>query len=331
MLDLDPPVVIGLEGTFKGGPLHVHSQVLATAIPPPLEIGKRLALPTSVDGVFTFASNNEETAYLKQFQEVIGARTILSHVTVCNSSKKTLEEWICETLHNTFSSLALIGNRYFEVMFSSPKGAQHTFKNLYFYEAKEVHFATWHIDFSSAIEDHPMSIAYPVWAHFLGLPDSLRTVTGLTMLSQRLGTILTVETSDSFKEKTVGPRVRVLLKDVASLPQTCWLPRSLPRVSLEHKIIYLGRSNQCLCCKRYGHKLHNSNHPRRPEEGLPLCWSHDLLPHRSWRHKRRQLLSLREDRHYSSERMRTRPQAPHSSRSRLYTRDTRHYTPLSSK
>jgi hypothetical protein len=90
------------------------------------------------------------------------------------------------------------------------------------------------------------------------------------MLGSRLYRILTVETNESFKKKTAGPRVRVLVKDVANLPLTCRLPGSKAGTFLEHKIVYTGRPEQCTCCKCFGHRVRDCTRSRKPEEGPQL-------------------------------------------------------------
>lgn len=52
-----------------------------------------------------------------------------------------------------FASIALIENGYFEAYFAMAEGAQHTLHNTYFFDKKEVHFATWHSNFSSEKEE----------------------------------------------------------------------------------------------------------------------------------------------------------------------------------
>jgi hypothetical protein len=119
-------------------------------------------------------------------------------------------------------------------------------------------------------------VQYSIWAHFLGLPEALRTTKGLTMLESCLGKILTVETKESFKGKAAGPRVRVLVEDIANLPLTCRLLGSKAGTFLEHKIVYIGRPEQCTRCKCYGHRVRDCTRPSKPEEGQPTRDTHDV-------------------------------------------------------
>jgi hypothetical protein len=147
------------------------------------------------------------------------------------------------------------------------EGAQHTLRNTYFFDKKELHYATWRPNFSSKKEELLLKVYYQVWAYFLGIPNALRTTKGLTMINSRLGKILMTESNESFKGKTIGPWVCILIEDVANLLLTCHLPRSKVGMFLEHKIVYMGRLDQCTHCKCYGHKVQDCTHPPKYEEG----------------------------------------------------------------
>ena len=104
-----------------------------------------------------------------------------------------------------FTSIALIENGYFEAYFTMAEGTQHILYNTYFFDKKEVCFATWHLNFSYEKEELLPKIQYPIWAYFLGIPNTIRTTKGLIMLNSSLGKILTIETNESFKSKMPGP------------------------------------------------------------------------------------------------------------------------------
>jgi hypothetical protein len=82
-------------------------------------------------------------------------------------------------------------------------------------------------------------------------------------LGSQLEKILAIDTTPTYRGKTVGPRIRVLVRDVETLPTTILIPGAKEGMLLEYKVVYQGRPDQCLRCKAIGHLVRNCPWPKK--------------------------------------------------------------------
>lgn len=64
-----------------------------------------------------------------------------------------------------------------------------------------------------------------------------------------------MDLSDSWVGKTAGPRIRIIVSDIHSLPSTVLIPGRVPGSTVEHKMTYSGLPNRCVRCKNFGHNV----------------------------------------------------------------------------
>lgn len=169
-----------------------------------LESRRETTKPHCVDGTLTYDFSEEELVLFESCRQEAKDKIVIGHLPVKSPGLKILNEWAKFVFHESFTTIALIVNGFFEVSFSKKEGALHTLMNTFFYEGKIVIFTTWSADFSSQKEDSLDSVRYPIWAHFPGLPIYLRNEKCLTALDKRLGDILSMDLSDSWVGKTAG-------------------------------------------------------------------------------------------------------------------------------
>jgi hypothetical protein len=177
---------------------------------------------------------------LNTYRDAAAARTIIGHLPVASPRYKGLEECARETLHQILESVTQIGNNFFEATFLAKEGPLYTLQNTFFYLGKEVTFSTWSADFSSAQEETYMNIHYPIWAHFLGIPGWMCNTECLSILGNRLGKVLFIDVIFTYRGKTAGPQIKVLVKDVEGLPNTILLLGARSGTELEYKVVYYG-------------------------------------------------------------------------------------------
>lgn len=61
---------------------------------------------------------------------------------------------------------------------------------------------------------------------FMGLNRFLRKEEFLKALASQIGEVILIEDSESYRGKTAGPRIRILVQDLAALPNTVALTGS---------------------------------------------------------------------------------------------------------
>lgn len=210
------------------------------------ESRKEAAQPTRVDNVLTYEFSDEELALFESCRQEAEDKTVIGHLPVKSPGYKILHEWAKSVFHDSFTTIALIGNGFFEVSFATKDGVLHTLTNTFFYEGKVVSFSTWSADFSSQKEETIDLVRFPVWAHFLGLPIYVRNEQCLRALGKRIGEILSMDLSDSWVGKTAGPRIRLLVSDINALPSTVLILGRVKGTTVEHKMTYSGLPDQCI-------------------------------------------------------------------------------------
>ena len=90
-------------------------------------------------------------------------------------------------------------------------------------------------------------------------------------MGKRLGTVLLIDLSDTYRGKTSGPRVRVLVSELKKLPLVSEIPTGRGKPPKVHKIVYLGKPVQCIRCKAYGHTVGHCLVPQDKKIAGPVC------------------------------------------------------------
>lgn len=171
---------------------------------------------------------------------------------------KALTAWAWETLHPTLALLSLKTNNMFEVTFTSLEGRIHALtQTALTCEATTISFSSWrpHLDLQTQQTEDQLN--FPVWVQIVDLCQILREETFLRIIGEQIGQVITIDSSEAYRAKLFGPRIRLLVRDLNNLPQVVVLPRLDGVGTVEYKLEYNGLPNQCGRCRSREHLVRN--------------------------------------------------------------------------
>jgi hypothetical protein len=116
----------------------------------------------------------------------------------------------------------------------------------------EVSFTPWLPSFDSAQASSVAQLFHPIWVQLPGLNNTLHKREYLQELLLGIGEILAIDDSQNWRQKTDGPRVRMLVTSIAGLPQTLSIPAIAGAPKKTYKIIYIGLPEYCSVCNTLG-------------------------------------------------------------------------------
>ena len=98
---------------------------------------------------------------------------------------------------------------------------------------------------------------YPVWVQIVDLCQILREETFFRTIGEQIGQVITIDSSEAYRAKLFGPRIRLLVRDLNNLPQVAVLPLLDGEGTIEYKLEYSGLPNQCGRCRSRDHLVRN--------------------------------------------------------------------------
>lgn len=179
---------------------------------------------------------------------------------------KALTTWARENLHPTFAFLSLKTNNLFEVTFTAPEGRLHALTQTKLtLETTVISFSSWRPHFDPKTQQVEDQLDYPVWVQVVDLCQMLREETFLRTIGEHMGQVIAIDSSDAYRAKLFGPRIRVLVRDLTTLPHSVVLPRIDRTGTVEYKLEYSGLPHQCGRCRSLDHQVRNC--PRKEVKG----------------------------------------------------------------
>jgi hypothetical protein len=169
--------------------------------------------------------------------------TLIGRIQGKHPGHKALTAWARDTLHSSFECLSVKTNNLFEVTFSTPEGRIHAFTQSELICASAyITFSSWrpHLDTRAR-----QTQDFPIWLQIVDLCQILRDETFLRTIGGYIGQVIAIDNSEAYRTKLYGPRVRLLVRDLESLPQTLEIPRLDEEGVVEYKLEYSGLPNQC--------------------------------------------------------------------------------------
>ena len=138
---------------------------------------------------------------------------------------KALSAWARENLHPSLAFLSLKSNNLFEVTFDRPEGRTHALhQSDLACESAAIFFSNWRPHFDPTAPHAEAGLDYPVWVQIVDLCQVLREEEFLRTIGDQIGQMISIDTSDVYKAKLFGPRIRLLVQDITALPQTVVVP-----------------------------------------------------------------------------------------------------------
>lgn len=211
------------------------------------------ALSNSKNIIPELTLDAEEYVVLQSFRDTASKLTVLGQLPDSSPGYQALKDWAFSSLHSSITACVLVGNGFFEVQFANEEGVKAALSRIHFFEGREVLFTPWNADFSPQNPASSSLLKYPLWIQFLGIGLPLCNETCLRILGGKYGKVLHYKDLASFLGKTMGLRVKVLVKDSTKIPEWVRIKGALPGVFYEHKILLMGHPNQCVCCHVIGH------------------------------------------------------------------------------
>ena len=195
------------------------------------------------------------------------AVSLLGRVQGKHPGLKTLTTWAKEALHPSLTMLSLKANNLFEVTFGSEEGRLHALRQADLKcETAAIFFASWRPHFDSRAPHAIDSLDCPVWVQVVDLCQVLREEGFLRTLGEQLGQVISIDTSEAYRAKLLGPRIRLLVQDVKNLPQRIVVPRLDGEGEVEYELEFSGLPNQCGRCRATDHQVRHcpKKDPERP-------------------------------------------------------------------
>lgn len=175
---------------------------------------------------------------------------------------KALTAWARDTLHPSLTLLSLKTNNLFEVTFSHSEGRIHALTQADLVcDTAAIFFSSWRPHFDSKAPHAAESLDHPVWVQIVDLCQVLREESFLRLIGEQLGQVISIDSSDAYRAKLFGPRIRLLVRDIHHLPQTVVIPRLDGDGTVEYKLEFSGLPKQCGRCRAHDHLVRNC--PRR--------------------------------------------------------------------
>lgn len=169
---------------------------------------------------------------------------------------KALMAWAKATLHPSLTLLSLKANNLFEVTFEREEGRLHALRQADLKcEAAAIFFASWRPHFDSREPQAIAQLDCPVWVQVVGLCQVLREEAFLRTLGEQLGQVISIDTSDAYRAKLLGPWIRLLVQDLNNLPQKIVIPRLDGEGEVEYELEFSGLPDQCGRCRARDHQV----------------------------------------------------------------------------
>lgn len=210
-------------------------------------------------------------ATLRSHCEAKASVSLLGRIHGKHPGLKALTAWARETLHPTLALLSLKSNNVFEITFDKPKGRTHAL-NLtdLVCESAAIYFSSWRPHFDPKNPRAADTLDHPIWVQIVDLCQVLREETSfLQTIGEQLGQVISIDTSDAYKAKLYGPRIRLLVKDLNELPHSVEIPRLDGDGTVEYALEYSGLPNQCGRCRSRDHQVRHcpkkDSHNRKAE------------------------------------------------------------------
>lgn len=83
----------------------------------------------------------------------------------------------------------------------------------------------------------------------------LRDEESLRTIGEKIGHVISIDTSEAYKAKLFGPHIRLLIRDSDRLPHTIVIPRLDGEGKAEYKLEFSGLPNQCGRCRSREHQV----------------------------------------------------------------------------
>jgi hypothetical protein len=184
---------------------------------------------------------------------------------------KALTAWARNTLHSTLLLLSIKANNLFEVTFTSPEGRIHALTQTELTcETANITFSSWKPHYDSKTPQEADRLDFPIWVQIVDLCQVLRDETFLKMLGEQIGQVIAIDSSEAYRAKLFGPRIRILVKDLNTLPLTVEMPRLDGEGVAEYAIEYSGMPNQCGRCRSIEHQVRHC--PRKEFKPKKRNW-----------------------------------------------------------
>ena len=169
---------------------------------------------------------------------------------------KALTAWARETLHPSLDLLSLQANNVFEVTFRQPEGRIHALNQTdLMCETAAIFFSSWRPHFDASLPHALDRLDHPVWMQIVNLCQVLRDDTFLHTIGEQIGQVISIDNTDAYRAKLFGPRIRLLVRDLDSLPHTVVLPRLDGEGTIDYALEFSGLPNQCGRCRSREHQV----------------------------------------------------------------------------
>ena len=169
---------------------------------------------------------------------------------------QALTAWAHENLHPSLDLLSLKANNIFEVTFEQPEGRIHALNQAdLMCESAAIYFSSWRPHFDATTPQDTEKLDHPVWLQIVNLCQVLRDETFLHIIGEQIGQVISIDNSEAYRAKLFGPRIRLLVRDLDTLPHTVILPRLDGEGTIEYALEFSGLPNQCGRCRSREHQV----------------------------------------------------------------------------
>jgi hypothetical protein len=171
---------------------------------------------------------------------------------------KALTTWAKVSLHPSLILLSLKAKNLFEVTLDSEEGRLHALRQADLKcEATSIFFASWRPHFDSKAPQAIAKLDCLVWVQIVDLCQILREEAFLRAIGEQLGQVIAIDTSEAYKAKLLGPRIRLLVQDLNDLPQSIVIPKLDGEGEAKYELEFSGLPNQCGRCRARDHQVRN--------------------------------------------------------------------------
>jgi hypothetical protein len=183
--------------------------------------------------------------------------TLLGIIQGKHPGLKTLTGWARENLHSSLVLLSLKSKNVFEVSFDAPEGRIHALNQTdLIYESAVIYFSSWRPHFDPEKAQATDKWDHPIWVQIADLDQVLREDESfLRTIGELIGQVISIDNSEVSRAKLFGPRIKLLVRDLNSLPHTVEIPRLDGEGMIEYTLEFNGLPNQCGRCQAYDHQV----------------------------------------------------------------------------
>lgn len=196
---------------------------------------------------------------------------------------QALTTWARDTLHRSLSLLSLKANNVFEITFESPEGRIHALNQADLVcELAAIFLSRWRPHFDPKTPHATDRLDHPVWVQIVDLCQILREETFMRAIGEHIGQVISIDSSEAYKAKLFGPRIRLLVRDLHDLPHVVVVPRLDGDGTVEYALEFSGLPNQCGRCRTHDHQVRKC--PRKTTKGRRIRRYHTAPYKRSQQH-----------------------------------------------